>query len=84
MCGKKKEERRNRRTDPNTINPLWGRGFKNRFFIQVINTETGKEVGANEKGEICLKGVTVMLGYWHKPEATKQSIDEQGWLHTGT
>ncbi len=29
---KKKEERRNRRTNPNTINPLWGRGFKNEAF----------------------------------------------------
>ncbi len=49
----------------------------------MIDIETGKEVLANKRGEICVKSVSVMLGYWNRPDATKQTIDEEGWLHTG-
>lgn len=35
-----------------------------------------------EKGELCVRGPQVMLGYWGRPEATAQSI-EDGFLHTG-
>jgi len=50
--------------------------------IKVIN-EQGQELGIGEPGELCVKGPQVMRGYWNKPEATKESISEDGWFRTG-
>ena len=40
------------------------------------------EVPVGERGELCIKGPQVMLGYWNKPEATAEMI-RGDWLHTG-
>ncbi len=34
-------------------------------------------------GEICVKGPSVMRGYWNHPEATAQAVDAEGYFHTG-
>ncbi|KAF9938820.1 hypothetical protein BGZ67_010370 [Mortierella alpina] len=49
----------------------------------VIDTETGKELGVGQQGEWLLKGPNVMKGYLNNAEATRITIREDGWMHTG-
>ena len=44
--------------------------------------EPDRELGVGERGELCVKGPQIMLGYWNRPEETALAI-RNGWLHTG-
>jgi len=55
----------------------------NHLEIKIINPENGEIVKRGENGELCTRGYSVMLKYWNNPEATRQVLDEQRWMHTG-
>lgn len=53
------------------------------YYVQIkIVNEKGSKVGANESGELLLKGPMVTPGYWQNSEATKKAIVDE-WFHTG-
>jgi len=50
---------------------------------KIIDPDTGLEVGPGVNGEFCSKGYNTMKGYYKMPQATKDTIDNDGWLHSG-
>lgn len=48
-----------------------------------IADEQGQPVAIGRKGEICTRGYSVMQGYWDEPERSAETIDPEGWLHSG-
>jgi fatty-acyl-CoA synthase len=51
--------------------------------VKVVDTATGETVPRGTDGELCTRGYSVMLGYWDQPEQTAESVDADGWMHTG-
>jgi acyl-CoA synthetase (AMP-forming)/AMP-acid ligase II len=55
---------------------------------KLVDPETGEEIpqpksGVSEPGELMCKGPNVMMGYLNNEEATKATLTDDGWLHTG-
>jgi long-chain acyl-CoA synthetase len=71
-----------------TKNPLDGTRKPGSIGIPIPNVEvsiqddTGRQLGPNEIGEVCVRGGNVMLGYWKLPQETAKTMRE-GWLLTG-
>jgi fatty-acyl-CoA synthase len=51
--------------------------------VKIIDPVTGEEVPVDVPGELCTRGYNIMKGYYNNPEATREAIDAEGWLHTG-
>ncbi|WP_394826058.1 AMP-binding protein [Pendulispora albinea] len=51
--------------------------------IKIVSPDTGAVVPRGERGELCTRGYSVMIGYWNDAAATAAAIDETGWMHTG-
>ena len=49
---------------------------------RIVDPTTGRECAIGTEGEVCVKGPSLMLGYYKQPEATADKIRD-GWLHTG-
>ena len=50
---------------------------------KIIDPETGKELPDGESGEFVARGFNIMKGYYKMPKATANTIDVDGWLHSG-
>jgi acyl-CoA synthetase (AMP-forming)/AMP-acid ligase II len=50
---------------------------------RLVDPASGEDVEPGERGEVLIRGPQVMLGYLNNPAATAETIDSDGWLHTG-
>jgi acyl-CoA synthetase (AMP-forming)/AMP-acid ligase II len=67
--------------DPETIATTSGRAIPG-VEVRIVDDD-GREVACEQPGEIVVRGYNVMAGYFEDPEQTAETIDGDGWLHTG-
>ncbi|MEN6669432.1 AMP-binding protein [Psychrobacter sp. B38] len=71
------------------FNPMTIAEFTNKIGIPASSTDVilidddGNEVAMGDRGEICVKGPQVMIGYQNRPEETAESFTDNGYLKTG-
>ena len=51
--------------------------------VKVVDLLTQAELGPNQEGELWISGPQIMKGYLNNPQATANTVDRDGWLHTG-
>jgi len=71
------------------VNPLDLKEYNGAIGLPIPSTEAcvmdteGNMLGTSGEGELCIRGPQVMKGYWQRDDATADTIDKDGWLHTG-
>jgi len=71
------------------INPMSLKEYNDSIGLPISSTdasirgENNEALPIGEAGELCIRGPQVMKGYWERPDATADTIDSEGWLHTG-
>jgi acyl-CoA synthetase (AMP-forming)/AMP-acid ligase II len=50
---------------------------------RLVDPSTGKDAAERERGELWIRGPQVMKGYLNNDAATRETVDPDGWLHTG-
>ena len=72
-----------------TVNPTNATAYSGSIGLPLPSTDVailddaGHEVPLGERGEVGIRGPQVMLGYWQKPEETRQSMTADGFFRTG-
>jgi long-chain acyl-CoA synthetase len=51
--------------------------------VKIVDPDMGTDAPQGEVGEIWIRGVQVMKGYWNMPEETAKSINAEGWFRSG-
>ncbi len=51
--------------------------------VAILSPADASVCAVDEQGEICMRGFNMMVGYNDNPAATAETIDKDGWLHTG-
>ncbi|PJG46514.1 AMP-dependent synthetase [Sphingobium sp. LB126] len=51
--------------------------------VKIVDPATGEILPIGGSGEICGRGYGIMTGYFDAPDATRATIDDEGWLHSG-
>lgn len=72
-----------------TVNPTDTTAYSGSIGLPLPSTDVailddaGDPVPLGERGEVCIRGPQVMLGYWQKPDETRQSMTDDGFFRTG-
>ncbi|GMS94822.1 hypothetical protein PENTCL1PPCAC_16997, partial [Pristionchus entomophagus] len=67
----------------NVKEPYKGVGKPMSTFEQKVVDLSIKDMIINNDMEVCVRSPILMMGYLNRPEATAETIDKEGWLHTG-